>query len=181
MFENIKADFITHERDILNWGFWALVIYRFGRWRYEIKWRPFRIPFSFFYKFAFFFIKGIGIELPCEVELGKNFRIDHQGGIVISGYTRFGDNCVIRNGVTIGLSRVERPAAPQFGDNVDIGTGAKVLGEIRIGNNVTIGANAVVIRDVPDNSIAVGVPAGIKPVKRKNNGTSQPKMAGNVR
>ena len=56
-----------------------------------------------------------------------------------------------------------RSCAPQFGNNVDIGTGAKVLGNIRIGNNVLIGANAVVIQDVPDNSIAVGVPAVVKP------------------
>jgi serine O-acetyltransferase len=57
------------------------------------------------------------------------------------------------------------PCAPVIGNNVDIGTGAKILGPITIGNNVLIGANAVVIRDVPDNSVAVGVPAVIKPRK----------------
>ena len=60
---------------------------------------------------------------------------------------------------------MEDPCAPQFGDHVDIGAGAKVLGNIRIGDNVLIGANAVVITDVPSNSIAVGVPAVIKPRK----------------
>jgi serine O-acetyltransferase len=85
---------------------------------------------------------------------------------VVSGFARFGDNCRIRNGVVIGLSRVSDPCAPQFGNNVDIGAGAKVLGNIRIGNNVLIGANAVVLSDVPDNSIAVGVPAVIKSRKR---------------
>ena len=57
------------------------------------------------------------------------------------------------------------PKAPQFGNDVDIGAGAKILGDIKIGNNVFIGANAVVLCDVPDNSIAVGVPATIKPLK----------------
>ena len=103
-----------------------------------------------------------GIELPCEVPIGKNFVIEHSGGIVVSGYAKFGDDCRIRNGVVIGLSRVGEPCAPVFGNHVDVGAGAKVLGNIRIGNNVCIGANAVVLQDVPDNCIAVGVPATIK-------------------
>ncbi|MGH9577257.1 MAG: serine O-acetyltransferase, partial [Terriglobales bacterium] len=93
------------------------------------------------------------------------------GGIVISGYAKFGDNCRIRNGVVVGLQRVDQPCAPVIGNNVDIGAGAKVLGRITIGNNVLIGANAVVTCDVPDNSIAVGVPAVIKP--RKLEGTPE--------
>jgi serine O-acetyltransferase len=104
-----------------------------------------------------------GIELPCEAEVGRNFIIDHFGGIVISGYAKFGDNCRIRNGVVVGLRHVEDKRAPIIGDNVDIGSGAKLLGPIQIGNNVLIGANAVVMIDVPDNSIAVGVPAVVKP------------------
>lgn len=119
---------------------------------------------SLVYKIWFKFTQIItGIELPCEVEIGRNFVIDHFGGIVISGYAKFGDNCRIRNGVVVGLRRVDEPCAPVIGNNVDIGSGAKVLGPIHIGNNVVIGANAVVIRDVPDNSIAAGVPAIIKP------------------
>ncbi len=119
--------------------------------------------FSLTYKLCY---KGIqvvtGIELPCEAVIGRNFVIDHFGGIVVSGYAKFGANCRIRTGVVIGLQRVEEVYAPVFGDNVDIGAGAKVLGAIKIGNNVVIGANAVVISDVPDNCIAVGVPARIK-------------------
>jgi serine O-acetyltransferase len=63
--------------------------------------------------------------------------------------------------VVIGLARTDDPCAPIFGNNVDVGAGAKVLGRIRIGNNVLIGANAVVVTDVPDGCIAVGVPARI--------------------
>jgi serine O-acetyltransferase len=62
---------------------------------------------------------------------------------------------------------VDAPAAPQIGDHVDIGTGAKLLGNIRIGNRVAIGANAVVLTDVPDDCIAVGVPATIKPRSKR--------------
>lgn len=163
MFQNIRADFNAHGRDLGSQGFWALLVYRFGRWRYGIRPRLLRLPFSLLYKLLF---KGVqvvaGIELPCEAKLGRNFVIDHFGGIVVSGYAVFGDNCRIRNGVVVGLARTDDPCAPVIGDNVDIGAGAKVLGRIRVGNNVSIGANAVVIRDVPDNSIAVGVPAVIK-------------------
>ena len=104
-----------------------------------------------------------GIELPCEVEIGSNFVIDHFGGIIVNGSTRFGNNCRIRSGVVIGLKHANQSAAPAIGNNVDFGAGAKALGAITIGNNVLIGTNAVVTKDVPDNSIAVGVPAVVKP------------------
>jgi len=82
---------------------------------------------------------------------------------VISGYATFGDYCVIRNGVTIGLKNVDHPVAPIIGNHVDIGAGAKLLGDITIGDYAVIGANAVVIHDVPANCLAVGVPARIIP------------------
>ncbi len=141
-----------------------MLIYRFGRWRYGVRPAPLRKFFSFLYKFLFKLTQIVtGIELPCEARIGRNFVIDHFGGIIISGYAQFGDNCRIRNGVVVGLRRVEEKQAPVIGDNVDIGAGAKILGPIRIGNNVLIGANAVVICDVPDNSVAAGVPAQIRP------------------
>lgn len=163
MFENIRQDLRAHGGDWGAQGFWALVVYRFGRWRYRVRPSPLRKFFSLIYKIWFKFTQIVtGIELPCEVEIGRNFVIDHFGGIVISGYAKFGDNCRIRNGVVVGLQRVDEPCAPVIGNNVDIGSGAKVLGPIKIGNNVVIGANAVVIRDVPDNCIAAGVPAVVK-------------------
>ncbi len=167
MFENVRQDLRAHQGDWGAQGFWALLVYRFGRWRYGVRPALLRKLFSFIYKLLYKFVQIItGIELPCEVPIGKNFVIEHSGGIVVSGFASFGDNCRIRNGVVVGLSRVTDPCAPQFGNNVDIGAGAKVLGNIRIGNNVLIGANAVVLTDVPDNSIAVGVPAVIKARKR---------------
>lgn len=164
MFENLRADWIAHNRDWGAQGFWALVVYRFGRWRYRVRPTPVRKVFSLIYKIWFKLIQILtGIELPCEARIGRNFIIDHFGGIIVSGYTRFGDDCRIRNGVVIGVQRTGETRAPIIGNNVDIGAGAKILGPITIGDNVLIGANAVVIGDVPDNCIAVGVPAVVKP------------------
>jgi serine O-acetyltransferase len=163
MFDNIRADFIAHERAWGAQGFWVMVVYRFGRWRYTVRPWLLRKPLSALYHVLFKLVQILtGIELPCEVEIGRNFVIDHFGGIVISGYTRFGDNCRIRTGVVVGLRRVHEPYGPTIGNNVDIGTGAKVLGPITIGDNVVIGANAVVLCDVPSNCVAVGVPARVK-------------------
>lgn len=142
-----------------------MLVYRFGRWRYTIRMTWARKIFSLIYKVMYKFVQILtGVELPCEAEVGRNFTIDHFGGIVVSGYAKFGDNCRIRSGVVVGLKDVNEPCAPRIGDNVDIGVGAKVLGDINIGDNVKIGANAVVITDIPDNSIAVGVPARIVPI-----------------
>ncbi|MBC7786594.1 MAG: serine acetyltransferase [Methylophilaceae bacterium] len=164
MFESIRKDFQTYQGDWAAQGFWVMIVYRFGRWRYTIKPTILRKFFSFIYKVVYKVIQIItGIEFPCEVEVGDDFIIDHFGGIVISGYAKFGHRCRIRNGVVVGLKDVNNPAAPWIGDDVDIGAGAKVLGNIKIGNRVSIGANAVVLCDVPDDSIAVGVPALIKP------------------
>jgi serine O-acetyltransferase len=166
VFDNIRADLKTHKGDWSRQGFWAMVVYRFGRWRYTIQNPLLRKPLSLLYRFLYKVVQILsGIELPCEVEVGRNFRIDHFGGIIISGFARFGDNCVLRNGVTVGLRHVDHPTAPRIGSNVDIGSGAKVLGDITIGDNVVIGANAVVITDVPSDSIAVGIPARVLPGK----------------
>jgi serine O-acetyltransferase len=104
-----------------------------------------------------------GIDLPCEATVGRRFTIEHFGGIIISGDAVFGDDCVIRNGVTVGLRRTGVRGAPALGNRVDIGAGAVILGSITVGDDVSIGANAVVLQDVPANSIAVGVPAMIRP------------------
>jgi len=166
LFENIREDWRTHGRQLSRQGLWSMAVYRFGRWRYTIRLNWLRMPFSFVYKV----LKPVsevltGIELPCEATLGRRFRIDHFGGIVISGDAVFGDDCVIRNGVTVGLKHSDQRGSPVLGDRVDIGAGAKILGPIRIGDDVLIGANAVVLTDVPSNCIAVGVPARVLPRK----------------
>ncbi len=166
MFQNIRKDLKTYHNDWAAQGFWVMLVYRFGQWRYTVQPAILRKLLSFLYKFLYKVIQIItGIEFPCEVEIGEDFVIDHFGGIVVSGYAKFGDRCRIRNGVVVGLKNIDHVKAPVFGNDVDIGAGAKILGDIHIGNNVTIGANAVVLKDVPDNSIAVGIPAVVKPKK----------------
>jgi serine O-acetyltransferase len=163
MFENIREDWKTYEGDVTRQGMWVMLVYRFGRWRYRFQPAIVRVPLSFAYKILKLASQILtGIDLPCEVEVGRRLCIEHFGGIIISGDTKIGDDVVIRDGVTIGLRRRGVRGAPVIGDRVDIGTGAKILGSIRIGNDVAIGANAVVLEDVPDDCIAVGVPAKVR-------------------
>lgn len=148
-------------------GFWAVLVHDFGQWRYRIRPRILRAPFLVLYRIAFTLVQvATGIELPCEVALGRRFRIEHHSGIIINGAARFGDDCIVRNGVTIGVRQTNAPGVPVFGDRVDIGAGAAILGPIHVGDDVAIGANAVVITDVPAQSVAVGVPARIAPRRR---------------
>jgi serine O-acetyltransferase len=170
MFDNLREDWRTHDRQLFRQGLWVMAVYRFGRWRYKIRSRGIRAPFSAIYKFLRLLCEILtGIELPCEAVLGRRFRIDHFGGIIISGDAVFGDDCVVRNGVTVGLRSAGKRGSPVIGSRVDIGAGAKILGSVRIGDDVAIGANAVVLIDVPSNSIAVGVPARVLPRRPKTN------------
>jgi len=103
-----------------------------------------------------------GIEIHPGAQIGKSFFIDHGMGVVIGETTITGDNVTIYQGVTLGGTGKEKGKRhPTIGNNVVIGTGAKVLGNITIGDNSYIGANAVVIKDVPPNSTVVGVPGRI--------------------
>lgn len=164
MFDNIREDWRAHNRQWSRHGFWVMSIYRFGRWRYTIRSRVLRVPFSIGYKLLKFFSEMLlGTELPCEAMVGRRFTIEHIGGIVVSGDAVFGDDCVIRNGVTVGLRHRGVRGSPRLGNRVDIGAGAKLLGPIVIGDDAAIGANAVVLCDVPANCIAVGIPARILP------------------
>ena len=163
MFDNLRADFNAYERRWGAQGLWVMVVYRFGRWRYGVRPAVLRKLCSGSYHVLYKLVQiATGIELPCEVPVGRNFVIDHFGGIVVSGYASFGDDCRIRNGVVVGLARMDEKTAPRIGHRVDIGAGAKLLGPITIGDDVVIGANAVVLCDVPSNSLAVGVPAVVK-------------------
>ena len=103
-----------------------------------------------------------GFEISPETVVGSGLYIGHLGCITISRYAVIGRNCNISQGVTIGATqRGEKAGAPTIGDNVYIGPGARVIGKITIGNNVAIGANSVVNKDIPDNSVVVGMPARV--------------------
>jgi serine O-acetyltransferase len=107
--------------------------------------------------------RGItGIEIHPGAKIGKGLFIDHGMGVVIGETSIIGDNVTLFQGVTLGGTGKERGKRhPTLGNNVVVGTGAKILGNIKIGDNVNIGANAVVIRDVPSNSTVVGVPGRV--------------------
>jgi serine O-acetyltransferase len=103
-----------------------------------------------------------GIEIHPGAKIGQSLFIDHGMGVVIGETSVIGNNVTLFQGVTLGGTGKERGKRhPTLGNNIVVGTGAKVLGNIRIGDNVQIGANAVVVRDVPPNSTVVGVPGRI--------------------
>ncbi|NLZ38548.1 MAG: serine O-acetyltransferase [Firmicutes bacterium] len=103
-----------------------------------------------------------GIEIHPGAKIGEGFFIDHGMGVVIGETTEIGDNVTIYQGVTLGGTGKEKGKRhPTIGNNVVIGTGAKILGPIKIGDNVKIGAGSVVLRDVPSNTTVVGVPGRV--------------------
>ena len=141
---------------LLYQGLHALVAYRFTHFLYKMK--------------IFFLARLIsqvsrfltGIEIHPGAQIGSNLFIDHGMGVVIGETSIIGDNVTIYQGVTLGGTGKEKGKRhPTIGNNVVIGTGAKILGDITIGDNSYIGANAVVVKDVPPNSTVVGVPGRI--------------------
>jgi serine O-acetyltransferase len=103
-----------------------------------------------------------GIEIHPGAKIGRRFFIDHGMGVVIGETTEIGDDVLLYQNVTLGGTGNERGKRhPTIGNNVVVGTGAKVLGNIRVGNHVRVGAGSVVIRPVPDNSTVVGVPGRV--------------------
>nr|WP_305889040.1 hypothetical protein [Parvularcula maris] len=100
-----------------------------------------------------------GADIPIGTEIGGGLRLPHPNGIVVHPKARIGINCMIMQGVTIGTN--VGPGSPMIGAGCDIGPGARVLGAITIGDRAMIGANAVVLKDMPPGSLAVGVPAKI--------------------
>ena len=103
-----------------------------------------------------------GIEIHPGATIGKGLFIDHGMGVVIGETAVIGNNCLLYQGVTLGgTGKDTGKRHPTLGDNVLVGSGAKVLGPFRVGNNVKIAANAVVLNEIPGNCTAVGVPARI--------------------
>lgn len=163
MFETLREDWRTYEGDIWRQGLWVMAVFRFGQWRYRVRPALLRKPLSLLYKVLRTGCQMLtGVELPCETRVGRRLRIEHFGGIVVSGDAVIGDDVVLRQGVTIGLRRTGERGAPRIGNRVDIGAGAKILGPISVGDDAVIGANAVVLGDVPPGTLAVGIPAVIR-------------------
>ncbi len=105
-----------------------------------------------------------GISIPPEAIIGPGLLIQHFGGIVINGNAVIGSDCTFHHGVTIG-NRVPGGPSPRVGHRVMMGVGAVVLGGITVGDDVEIGANAVVVTSIPDGAVAVGIPARVVRIK----------------
>lgn len=104
----------------------------------------------------------LGIFIPETTKIGSGLYIGHFGGIIVNGQSEIGKNCNISQGVTIGkANRGKNTGFPMLGDNVYIGPGAKIIGAVRIGNCVAIGANCVVTSDIQENSVVIGIPARV--------------------
>ncbi|MDF7806161.1 serine O-acetyltransferase, partial [Pontiellaceae bacterium B12219] len=104
----------------------------------------------------------MGISIPLTTQIDSGFYIGHFGGIVVNGRSIIGKNCNISQGVTLGqANRGKNKGCPTIGDHVYIGPGAKIVGAVRVGNNVAIGANCVVTKDIPDNAVVVGIPGKV--------------------
>lgn len=146
---------------LLYSGFHAVLFYRVSHMLYEKK--------------KFFAARLIsqsarfltGIEIHPGAKIGRGLFIDHGSGVVIGETAEIGDNCTLYQGVTLGgTGKHVGKRHPTLGNNVMVGSGAKVLGPFKIGDNSKIAANAVVLDEIPDNSTAVGIPARV--VRRNN-------------
>ena len=167
MFRQLREDIaLVKERDpaarssfeiLLTYsGLHAIHHYRMAHWFY--KHRMFMMARIISQTSRFF----TGIEIHPGATIGKGFFIDHGMGVVIGETAVIGDNCLIYQGVTLGGTGKDKGKRhPTLGNNVMVGSGAKVLGPFTVGNNVKIAANAVVLEAIPDNCTAVGVPARI--------------------
>jgi serine O-acetyltransferase len=154
LFATIKAAY-THP------SFIGLIWYRIGHALWARRKNPIWLLLLLLNRFLYPLIRiHSGLELSPRAQMGPGVYIAHFGPTVIHPETSAGSNLTLLQGVTIGE---HNKGVPRIGNNVGIGTGAKVIGGITIGDNVIIGSGAVVVKDVPDNCTVVGIPA--KPVR----------------
>jgi serine O-acetyltransferase len=160
LFPLIMEDYRTHDESLLEPGFWAVAIHRFGNARMGVRLRFLRAPLTVLYKLMFTAMDWLwGINLPYNTRLGRRVRIWHHGGIWL-GARAIGDDVHIRHNTTFGvMSRSDLDAKPIVGNRVDVGVGACILGAVTVGDDCVIGANSVVIRDLPRGAVVMGVPA----------------------
>lgn len=171
---HLREDYATNDKTKRTWTFWtpgfqAAAAYRLGVWinGFQPRFlRPvLRLPV---WSLAFFVRNFYGIEMYPSARIGRRLRIAHQHGIVIHPWSVIGDDCIIRQGVTIGAGGTG-VGAPRIGDRVKIGAGAVIAGTITVGDDVTIGPNAVVMTNVPSGSIVASPQSRIMspPPRRK--------------
>lgn len=167
LWQQIREDWEAHGRDWTKPGFRAVAVHRFGVWRMTVQPKLLRAPLSILYRSLYRRVRNTyGIDLPYTVKLGRRVVVEHQSAIIVHGYSEIGDDSIIRQGVTLGNRYLDRPFdAPKLGKRVNVGAGAKILGNVAIGDNANVGANAVVLADIPAGRTAVGIPAKLLPTK----------------
>ncbi len=154
----LAEDFRTHGGSLLSPGFWTLSVHRFGNWRMSFKSKLLRAPMSAAYRTAYRATVALwGIDLPYNVKVGRRVRLGHHGCMVL-GASEIGDDVIMQHSVTMGLSRRNDTEIPKIGNRVEIGPGACIVGGIRVGDGSYIAANTVVARDIPENSVVLGIP-----------------------
>lgn len=150
---------------IMNLGIWAIAVYRFSRWaQYECPVSLIRSMLKPIYNLLQLLIQILtGIQIAPEADIGPGFYIGHFGGIFVGCGVKMGKFVNISQGVTIGYAgRGDKWGHPErIGDFTYIAPGAKIVGNIIIGNHVVIGANSVVTKNLPDDAVVFGVPARI--------------------
>lgn len=159
-----REDLVANRGQLFGPGFQALAVYRFGTWcgRQDgvFGWLVSKV-----YTLAYLFIRNVyGIELPHSAMIGRRLWLPHAIGVVISGKAQIGDDCMIRQNVTIGrfgFGRRRDTQVPKLGNNVMVGPGAVIVGGVTVGDGARIGPNAVVMRDVPAGASAFVRSAGL--------------------
>lgn len=142
---------------------WIVFLYRIGKWlkydfRFPVLKTVLRIPVALLRR-VIFFTHHTHIDLRANI--GRGFFLAHYGGVWIGAVT-IGTNCNISHEVTIGIGgKGEHRGLPRIGNNVYVGPGAKIYGDITVGDNVAIGANSVVSKSLPESAVAVGNPARV--------------------
>ena len=160
--DRLIDDWRRYRLPLRNRCFWAVAIYRFGRRSMRVRFLPLRWLLGKIYGGANLLAEILtGVHMDRNVEIGDGFMLLHPGVIHIHTRAIIGNEVTISHNVTIGT--VASGGTPIIGDNVFISTGAVIVGDVRVGEGSRIGPNTVVMKDVPPNSFALGVPARIMP------------------
>jgi serine O-acetyltransferase len=143
-------------------GIWAISVFRFGQYLHHEANRLTRMVFMIPYLLSAKLMGlTVGIHLFPETRIGPGFYIGHYGGIWISPRATLGANCSIGQGVTIGVAGRDRSRGPALGDRVWVGPNATITGKVTIGSGAVVGANSLVTSNIPENGVALGVPARV--------------------
>ncbi len=141
---------------------WAISVFRWGQYLQREASGFTRLLFKFPYQWAEKWIGlRVGIHIFPDAQIGPGFYIGHYGGIWISPLATLGANCNVGPGVVIGVAGKGRSKAPTLGDRVWVGPGAVLTGQITVGSGAVIAANSLVTSNLPDNAVAIGVPARV--------------------